>query len=222
MRATTCIATAVDAGASRVVPVETVEEARAAAREMGALLCGERSGVPPVGFDLGNSPVAYDSSRVAGRDLVFTTTNGTRAMRAVHRLGVSCQWLACFRNLRAVVETLLDAVSDTDDASLLIACAGRQGRVSMDDAWCAGHLVDRLITARPASRLSDGAQAARRFGIRMGRPSAEGLAQCGAGQALIAAGLRGDLVECARVDDLQVAPVRDGGAFVKGGEEEGI
>ena len=94
IRATTSITTALDSGAASVTPAETVEEARRLAVEGEALLCGERSGVPPEGFDFGNSPGDYTSEHVEGRDLVFTTTNGTRAMRLTAATGSDGIWLA--------------------------------------------------------------------------------------------------------------------------------
>ena len=217
VRATTTIATALSAGARRVVPFESVEEAREAARRSDAVLCGERAGRPPEGFERGNSPSAYTAERVAGRDLAFTTTNGTAAMRSMADAGFGDIRLACFRNLRVVTDGLLAA----DTESVLVACAGRQGRVGMDDAWCAGHLVDRLIGASLRPTLTDGALAACRLATRLGRPTAGALEDLAAGRALVEAGLRADLADCARVDDLEVAPVWDGGAFVTGGEEEG-
>lgn len=215
IRATTSIATALDAGARAVLPAESVEEARRVAADREALLCGERSGTPPAGFDLGNSPHEYTSERIHDRHLVFTTTNGTRTMRAVLDSGVRRLWLGCFRNLAAVAQALLGE-------SVLIACSGRQGRVSMDDAWCAGHLVHRLVEADPSCVLTDGASAAQRLAEGRGRPSADALAGTAAGAALVRIGLERDLAVCARFDDLVVAPVWAGGAFVKGGGEEGI
>ena len=45
-----------------------------------ALLGGERGGVRIDGFDLDNSPAGYTAERVAGKTVVFTTTNGTAAL----------------------------------------------------------------------------------------------------------------------------------------------
>ena len=77
------------AGPGEGVPVVEVE---AAAEAVG--VGGERGGLPIAGFDLGNSPAEYTRERVAGKTVVFTTTNGTRAMKrchAAHRVLVGAQ-----------------------------------------------------------------------------------------------------------------------------------
>lgn len=220
VRATTSIVTALAAGAARVIAVSTVEEARTRAAELeGALLCGERGGLPPKGFDLGNSPGAYTPERVAGRTLVFTTTNGTRAVTTA--AGARPLLLACFRNAEAVARRLAGPrAGATDGRGILLVCAGRGGRVSMDDAWCAGHLVDRIVRIRPDLGLTDGARAARELAGALGAPTAAGLAETSAGRAGVTLALGDDLVECARLDDLEIVPRWRAGAFVTGGEEE--
>jgi hypothetical protein len=82
LRATTTIIHALAAGAAEVTVCQEVDEALrlAASRPQRAVLGGERGGLPIAGFDLGNSPTAYSRERVAGREVIFTTTNGTRAM----------------------------------------------------------------------------------------------------------------------------------------------
>ena len=63
-RATTTIAVALENGALEIVPVGTIKDAEAKAKELrgrlgekSVLLCGERGGIKPDGFDLGNSPL---------------------------------------------------------------------------------------------------------------------------------------------------------------------
>ena len=71
------------AGARAVIPALEVDEARRIAAGLPAgeaVLGGEREGLPIAGFDLGNSPSEYRPETVGGRTVVFTTTNGTRAM----------------------------------------------------------------------------------------------------------------------------------------------
>ncbi|MDX1395471.1 MAG: 2-phosphosulfolactate phosphatase [Gemmatimonadota bacterium] len=222
IRATTSIATALSAGAARVIPVADVDEARRIAADEGALLCGERGGLPPEGFDLGNSPGAYTPGRVAGRTLVFTTSNGTAAMRRALSRGPSMLLLASFRNLAAVASATLAARRFADGGQgVTVVCSGRAGRVSMDDAWCAGHLVARLVDTVGAAGLTDGARAALELTRRLGDPTPAGLRETWAGRALAAVGLEGDLEVCALVDDLDVAPIWVAGAFVTGVEEDG-
>ncbi|WP_419163695.1 2-phosphosulfolactate phosphatase [Candidatus Palauibacter sp.] len=221
IRATTSITTALAAGADRVIPALTVSEAReAATRTEGSLLCGERQGLPPEGFDLGNAPGDFDPATVAGRTLVFTTTNGTAAIeRARGEGGEGPLRLGCFRNVRAVARRVA-ADAAPGGRGLAIVCAGRRGRVSMDDAWCAGHLAGRLVHAVAGVGLTDGARAAQALSAELGPPTAAALARTAAGRALHGIGRADDLSACAALDDLEVVPVWRAGALVKGGEED--
>lgn len=138
LRATTTICCALEAGAKEVVPCQEIEEACRVAEEFSrdAVLGGERDGLPIEGFDLGNSPDEYTPESVSGKSLVFTTTNGTRAMR--HCRQAARVLIASFLNASAVFQELvtLDEVH--------IVCAGTKGQYSRDDILMAGLLVDRL------------------------------------------------------------------------------
>ena len=91
LRASTTIITALSNGCVAVVPVSDADEARRrAAATPGALIAGERRGEPLQGFDLGNSPLEFSPARVGGRTVVFTTSNGTRALVAVR--ACRCSW----------------------------------------------------------------------------------------------------------------------------------
>ncbi len=219
IRATTCITAALEAGARRVVPAPDDAEARRLhdlEPPGSALLCGEQGGLPPEGYDLGNSPGEYRPETVGGRVLVFATSNGTPAMGRATR-GLSLR-LASFRNLSAVARALTAELSTAGpEAGVTLVCAGRAGRVSMDDAWCAGHLVRGVSGSHAGLRLTDGARAALELGERLGDPDPERLAETAAGRALVQIGLDRDLRACARVDDCSSVPLWEGGAFVRGG-----
>src|SRR3989442_2975440 len=92
-------------GAARVLEAATPEEGFALqARHPGALLCGEREGLRIPGYDLGNSPFEYVPERVAGKTLVFASTNGSQALRLAARQRQRV--LACLANLSAAVQRL--------------------------------------------------------------------------------------------------------------------
>jgi len=82
LRATSSIITGLASGVEAIIPVRTVEEARKRKLEdPDLLLAGERGGLPPQGFDLGNSPEEFENLK--GRRVVMTTTNGTAAIESV-------------------------------------------------------------------------------------------------------------------------------------------
>ncbi|MGJ8635595.1 MAG: 2-phosphosulfolactate phosphatase [Phycisphaerales bacterium] len=137
LRASTTIVAAIESGAEGVVPVAEVDEAKSfALLHPDALLCGERGGVPPEGFVMGNSPLDYSSEKVGGRKVVLTTTNGTRALSMV--ADAKRVLVGSLTNRAAVC-----GIADQDD--VLIVCAGTNGEVSLDDAFTAGMMVDWLI-----------------------------------------------------------------------------
>jgi 2-phosphosulfolactate phosphatase len=148
LRATTTLTTALENGAAGVLPAAGPEEAFALRRSHpAALVCGERDGRKVPGFDLGNSPFEYGPGTVAGRTLVFASTNGSGAMRRAR--GARRRVLAAFVNASAVVTAL------ATERRIVIVCAGKLGRFSLEDAALAGWLCARL--AEGGAELSGGA-----------------------------------------------------------------
>jgi 2-phosphosulfolactate phosphatase len=137
LRATSTLTVAFTHGARGVVPVATPDEAFAwKARDPSVLLCGERGGLKIPGFDLGNSPLEYDAPTVAGRTLVFASTNGSLAMLAC--AGCGERMLGAFLNASAVVSAVAGR------RHVWLQCAGKLGRFSLEDAACAGWLCAAL------------------------------------------------------------------------------
>jgi 2-phosphosulfolactate phosphatase len=138
----------------------------------------------------------------------MSTTNGTRAFSLGHE---SAKVLACaFTNLSAVAR----AVEGVED--LVVLCAGREGRFSMADALCAGHLVAQILSDSEGDELNDAALAARVLAAR--KPTKRLLSGTVGGKALIDIGLGADLEICADVDRHElVAEMRDQAITVAGG-----
>jgi 2-phosphosulfolactate phosphatase len=140
LRATTTIVHALAAGCTAVRPCAEIEEAQALAGSMRAgrvLLAGERGGQPVPGFDLGNSPGEFMPRNCRGTTLVFTTTNGTRAL--LKAAEAERTLVAAFVNYSAVCEQLRQ-----DRRPIHIICAGTDREVTMEDTVLAGALVDYL------------------------------------------------------------------------------
>jgi 2-phosphosulfolactate phosphatase len=208
LRATTTLAHAIAAGA-RVWPVASVTAARRLARELdGALLCGERRGLPIAGFDASNSPVELSRLALDGRAVVLTTSNGTlavaRAARA-HRI-----YAAALVNAPAVARVL--AASRARELSLV--CAGRSSGFSIDDLVGAGAVIASLRKLRPSLAFTDGAVAAETlFTLHRARLAAF-LRNCESGRYLRSIGAGRDLAACAQLGALDCVPLLTRGAFV--------
>lgn len=128
-----------DAGATGVVPVAELDDARAIRRaEPSVLLAGERGGVAMDGFDLGNSPLPERVGSVRGKTVVITTTNGTRAVGAAQACagGVLAMSLT---NLHGVLAHLMRVGSDA-----VVVCSGTDGGRSVEDEFAAGMLAVEL------------------------------------------------------------------------------
>jgi 2-phosphosulfolactate phosphatase len=94
IRAFTNAAFAFSRGAKEIYPVSTVEEAlQFRAKTPNSLACGEVGGIPPDGFDFGNSPTQTNKLDLSGKIIVQRTGAGTqgivRSVRAETMLAAS-------------------------------------------------------------------------------------------------------------------------------------
>lgn len=217
LRATTVITYALAAGAREVVPCLEVEDAlRAAAQLPGgeSVLGGEREGLKIEGFDLGNSPEEYTPETIGGKSLVFTTTNGTRAMMACKQ--ARRVLMGAFVNASAVVEAL------SGEQNIHLLCSGTRGQVTREDALLAGLLADRLnrqhsSALQPAPEVNDQFLIARdcwrAFLADADGPDADRLAatlrSTQGGRNLKRIGLDRDIDAAARLDRFSLAPELD-------------
>jgi len=146
LRATSTFVTALQNGASEIIPVSEIDQAVARRHEHPhCLLAGERDGLKiraaqsgGVDFDFGNSPREFTPEAVRGKTIVSTTTNGTRALRAC--TGAKCVLAASFLNLTATVR-FLQAGKYTE---LLLVCAGTGENPATEDILAAGAIVELL------------------------------------------------------------------------------
>lgn len=213
LRATSTFVTALGHGAAAIIPVETIEEAlEARRRDPSLLLAGERNGLPigadltgSVAFDLGNSPREFAAERVAGRTIVSTTTNGTRALRAC--AGARVVLASSFLNL----DTTARYVERISAGRVIVVCAGTFEETALEDVLGAGAFVERLA----ATSLGDGARIALETWKGLGGNVEGALAASRNGAKLLSIpGLAGDVPFCARRDALPaIAAMDEGGAL---------
>ncbi len=211
LRATSTIIEALAAGARTVHPTPSSEEAIRLADSLGrdeAILCGERGGLKIEGFDLGNSPREFTPDRVGGSRLVMSTTNGTQAFLAAE--GGQRVLAASLLNLSAVAEAASGA------ERVVFICAGKEGRFSLDDALCAGLVLERLH-GEAGDALSRGDTTLGRIEFddasksvltlaKVTDVNVEVLRETAAGAALVDVGLEADLERCADIDRYQLVP----------------
>ena len=81
IRAFTNAAFAFSRGAKEIYPVSGVDEAlQLKAQIPNALVCGEVGGIPPEGFDFGNSPSQTNTLDLNGKIIVQRTGAGTQGI----------------------------------------------------------------------------------------------------------------------------------------------
>lgn len=205
LRATTSMICAIASGATEVVPVldiELAKQLRAEEPSGNTVLCGERKGIRIDGFDLGNSAQDFTPQHVAGKTLVFTTTNGTVAIHAAR--SAARIYLAALVNARAVVERL------KDEDRVVILCSGTDGMETGEDLLVAGCLVSRLCEIHPDSSLNAVAKRVRTLWESLPPDTViDYFRQSGGGRNLIKLGLGADIEDAAQLDMIDLAPQLD-------------
>lgn len=202
LRATSTIITALSCGADTVVPVLQPEEAFQVARDnpdRRFVLGGERKSVVIPGFHLGNSPLEYTEARVGGRPVLFTTTNGTRAIRRA--AGADEVYIAAFLNAPAVAKALLTLGKD-----VAICCAGTHDQFSLEDTGCAGAILHYMSGPDNHLELNDMGYVARELFRRFEGRVADILHTSEHGQGLLKLGLQEDLLFCAQLGTSTLLP----------------
>jgi len=216
LRASTTIITALAHGAAGVRPVADVASARELAGRLGpvALLGGERGAVRIEGFDCGNSPLEYTRERVAGREVVITTTNGTAALAACLKAQEILVAAVVNRAAAAAACRTLARVAGCDAVHLV--CAGTDGQVTAEDVLAAGGILEAAARdpASAGDRLDPAAIAARDrwrevVAAAGDEPRAAIIGEFRrslGGANLVALGMDDDLIAAAALDALAVVP----------------
>ncbi len=217
LRASTTIVTALFHGASAVAACQTIAEAKQRSLSFDsaspALLGGERGGQPIDGFDLSNSPSEYLPERIAGRSIVFTTTNGTRALRMCQGRGLKSNLgaadeilIGCFVNLSTLSGYLLQ-----QNKPVSIVCSGTDGQPTFEDILFGGALLASL-SGKGSSSWDVSAKSAaiawetvsRQMQMPGGKPLWHFLMKSLGGKNLVNLGLQADIELAAKVDDRPV------------------
>lgn len=200
LRMTSVVATAMEHGCAALLACAEVDEAKAAAAESGALLGGERNALLIPGFDFSNSPLEYTAERIAGRRLVMSTSNGTRAIAAAS--GAKRVLLGAFVNAAAVARAV------QDEERVAIICAGTLGAFTMEDALAAGAILERLERMGAPLERDDMALAACTLYEAARRDLLAALADTKHFRRLRSLGLEADLRYCLTEDTLESVPER--------------
>ena len=142
LRCTSTITAALANGARCVIPVRTIKEARDIHhRNPKTILAGERKGIKPKGFHLGNSPLDFNPTIVKGKNIILTTTNGTKTLTETKR--GKFVFIGSFLNVTAVSDIAL-SFAKKENCGLSLVLSGTQGRFSLEDYLCAGSILEHF------------------------------------------------------------------------------
>jgi 2-phosphosulfolactate phosphatase len=202
LRATTSITAALAVGVKEVRLFGDLDSAAAAAKSFGAgaLLCGESQTVKPPGFDLGNSPGAFQKNLHAGRTAFMATTNGTQALIAARQ--AQSLFTGALVNAAAVSRELIRR-----QLSVTLLCAGTQGQIALEDVLGAGAMLHHLFADANAEPIGDAAMMSLQLFHMHHHSLPQILEQTVGGRNIIKAGLGEDIPFCAGLNALPIVGV---------------
>lgn len=210
-RASTTIVTALANGARMLIPVLTPKEAWARAKDFppdAVLLGGERGGEPIEGFQLGNSPIEYTPERVRDKVVIFTTTNGTRALAVAAPARVTA--VGGLVNVKAVARWAAAQGRD-----LTVVCSGDAGSLSLEDTVCAGLLLELLVEMACPLEATDAARACRIVAAHYRPHLARLLVDSAWARELVRLGRREDVSACLALSVFPDVPVLERGVVTR-------
>lgn len=206
-RASSAMVTAFATGVEKIIPVASIDEALEY-KKMGYLVGAERHGEIVSGFDIGNSPFSFLDKSLKGKEIVLTTTNGTKA---IHRAAAADKIIVgAFLNLDAICNYLERLNKD-----VLLLCAGWRDRYNLEDSLFAGAVVERLEENPVFAGVSDSAIAARHL-YQTARGDINGFLKVSSHRKRLARlNLEDDIHYCLQLNTTKVIPEFLGNALVE-------
>jgi len=199
--ATSSIVAAFAHGASAVIPTLDGAAAQAEARkhaEGGYVLAGEINAETLPGF-LHPTPLALLREEIAGRTLIYSTTNGTVALQKSR--GATHIYAAALLNGAAVVGHI---ARTHPNHTVLLVCSGSADNFNLEDFYGAGYLVTLFRHAGGAHDFSDAALAAEM--LHAHGEAAECLMRARVGRMMLARKLDQEILFAARKSVFDIVP----------------
>jgi 2-phosphosulfolactate phosphatase len=211
LRCCSTIVTALANGAEGVIPTKTVNEARRLRKKHpGLILAGERRGMKPRGFDLGNSPLEFSPQAIRGKRIIFTTTSGTKAIVLSQK--ARRVLIGALLNAEEVAKATLK-IAEKEKVGISLVLSGREGKhFSLEDFLCAGLIVEHLPTDRV--KLSDAALGSWLAFQRSRRSLCETVQDGYHARYLKSIGFKEDTRFCCQVNVFDIVPIYRSGMIV--------
>lgn len=200
-RATTTMCAAFNNGAAAIIPIADIELARKYKSE-GFLVGAERKTRRVEFADFGNSPFEYSQEKVSGREIVFTTTNGTRAIDAAKDCGQLL--IGAFSNIDMLTDKCLQW-----GERIIILCAGWNNKVNIEDTLFGGAFVEKLSEKAEVALESDAVRIALGLWESAKDSPLDYIKNSDHYRRLIANGVERDAAYCLRQNTVSVVPYYD-------------
>jgi len=210
LRCCSTVITALANGAICIVPAKTVTEARGLKKTNPELvLAGERKGLKPKGFELGNSPLQFTEDAIGGKQLVLTTTSGTRAITICR----NAQWvlIGAILNAASVAKVAL-RISEKEKGGISLVLSGTDGRFSLEDFVSAGLILDNFQSKNV--EYSDSALASLLALKQCRGHLCDVIKSTHHAKYLAGIGLEKDVEFCCQIDEYPIVPFFHNGVLV--------
>ena len=141
LRATSTMCVAFNTGVNKILPIASPEECLIF-KDFDFIISAERNAVKVPGFDMGNSPFEYENPFLAGKNIAFTTTNGTKAIKMAKAMSPHSILIGSFLNITALAERII-----TLDKEVVLLCSGWKDKYNIEDTVFAGAVIHKLLKA---------------------------------------------------------------------------
>ncbi len=220
LRCCSTIITALENAADGVIPTRTLRYARALRQKHPEfLLAGERKGIKPKEFDLGNSPLEFSSPKVRGKSIILTTTSGAKAI--ISSKDAEYVFIGALLNAKAVAKVSL-TIAEQEKTGISLISAGTNSQFSLEDFTGAGAIAQGF----PADKVehSDAVSGAL-LAFQRAHGSLTRVIQSGShARRLESLGFEEDVKFCCRLNVFEIVPFFKGGTivpFTKAVDKEG-
>ena len=207
LRASSSIVALLQSGVPAIVPAANVEQALGLRQRLpDHLLCGEVNGLPPPGFDYGNSPAEFAALDAGGRPAILATSNGTRVLNQLSE--APAVLVGALLNREAVARAVLALAREHSRNAMVVCAASPGGRaIALEDALGAGAIIEAALRLDDSLQPTDAARFARDAFLARRDGLAQALASARHGAELIEAGFETDVEYCAQLDVSSIVPV---------------
>lgn len=205
-RATTSMIAAFDHDAKSIVAVAGKKDALEL-KKRACLIAGEQDGIKLAYADLGNSPFDFESKILAGKNIAYLTTNGTKAIQLAAK--ENSLYLGAFSNLEALGKHLI-----TLEKNVMILCAGWKSQFSLEDTICAGAFIEEISQRKLYTITSDAATVALNLWKSNKNNLTKALSDCKHARRLALLGYEKDIAYCARLNISNAIPFYEAGKII--------